>query len=102
MELGLKLDLKLDLRRILRNLLGQLSKFVYHCALSFLFLTHNYYGFGSTMEEIMTFTTSQASRSRFQRVTRKSEDADAVKSLNIKLDQAFQIFQVSNIPMFLA
>lgn len=47
------------------------------------------------MEEIMQFATLYASRSRYKRILYKAEDADTIKSLDIKLNQAFQLFGVS-------
>jgi hypothetical protein len=54
------------------------------------------------MEEIMQFATSQTSRSKYKRFIYKSEDADTAKRLDVQLTQAFQLFSVSAIDLFLS
>ena len=46
------------------------------------------------MDDILAFTRDMSSRSTYQKLLRKSDDAAAVKSLNTRLTHAFQLFEV--------
>lgn len=49
----------------------------------------------STMEEVLDFTRIQLTRKGYKRVLYKSEDAEKIKLLENKLNQAFKRFDVS-------
>lgn len=50
--------------------------------------------FNRTMNEIFSFTEELASRSRYKKLFYRSQDAEAVKSLDMQLTHAFHIFEV--------
>lgn len=50
-----------------------------------------------TMDDILDFTRDMSSRSAYQKLLHKSDDATAVKALDMRLTHAFQLFEVRDM-----